>query len=80
MDRIEKKIDFDSINKRITEEDLDISIIRIIYKGLTKREIGELSTKQATVDLKEDELLAKYPSDLNPLYKGKAVAVLYLGA
>ena len=40
----------------------------------------QLNLKQETVDLGEGKLLARYPQDLNPLYKNKAVGILYLGA
>ncbi len=61
-------------------KDMDINIIRIIYKGLTDEEFKELKIKQEAVDLEEGKALARYPSDLKPLYKNKAVGVLYLGA
>ncbi len=80
MDKLEKNVDFDSVNKNIDKEGLDINLIRVIYKGLTEGELIELSLKQETVDLEEGKVLAKYPSDLNPLYKNKAVGILYLGA
>ncbi len=80
MGKLETKVDFDSINKHIKEEGLDINIIRIIYDGLTKNERKELEAKQGATILKEGEVLARFPSDFNPLYKDKAVGVLYLGA
>jgi len=80
MDKFEEKVDFDSVNKNIKKEGLDTNLIRIIYRGLTKEELMQLNLKQETVDLGEGKLLARYPQDLNPLYKNKAVGILYLGA
>jgi len=80
MDKLEKKVDFDSVNRQIKEESLSINIIRIVYKGLTEEELRELSIKQEAVDLKEGKVLTRYPLSLKPLYKDKATGVLYLGA
>jgi len=57
-----------------------IEAIEEFSKGLTKEELMQLNLKQETVDLGEGKLLARYPQDLNPLYKNKAVGILYLGA
>ncbi len=46
MDKLEKRVDFDSVNKNIDKEGLDINLIRIIDKGLTEGELIELSLKQ----------------------------------
>ena len=80
MDKFEKRVDFDSVNKHIEEEGLDINIIRIIYKDLTQEEFRELQVKQEAVKLEAGKVLARYPSSLKPLHKDKAVGALYLGA
>lgn len=80
MDKLEKRVDFEKARENIKKEGLDIGLIRIIYKGLTGGELIELSLKQETVELEEGKVLARYPIDLNPLYKEKAVGILYLGA
>ncbi len=79
-DETEETVDFEAVKRNIWKDHLDITLIRVIYKGLTAKEVGELKKKQSAEDLKNGKMLATYPSDFTPLYQDKAVGILYLGA
>ena len=63
------RVDFDAVKKNIWKDHLEISLIKIIYGGLTMEEVRELNTTQSVEDLKDGKMLATYPSDFTPLYQ-----------
>ncbi|KXB07566.1 hypothetical protein AKJ51_01080 [candidate division MSBL1 archaeon SCGC-AAA382A20] len=79
-DDLEEKVDFDAVKKEISEGELDIRYIRIIYEGLTEEEIKKLQKQDDRVEVKDKKVIAPYPSDSNPLYQDKATGILYLPA
>ncbi len=74
-----KSVNFNSINRNIKKEGLDIGYIRIIYEDLTEDEIYRVKIFQGGEDLKKGNVLSLYPENLKPLYPNKATGVLYLG-
>lgn len=75
-----KKIDFKIIKENIKKENLDMDIIRIIYKGLSKAELAKLGKKQSYEIVNARTVLGAYPKDSKPLFPSKAKGMWYLGA
>ena len=75
-----KKVDFKRVKKNIKKDNLDVRLIRIVYRGLTKKELVELAKKQEYKIIGKGKVLATYPDDFNPLFPKRATEILYLGA
>ena len=74
------EIDFEAVERNIKKDNLDVSLIRIIYEGLTGLEAKEIIEHQGGRDIGSGKVLGNYPKDRNPLYKEKIKGMLYLGA
>ena len=74
------EVDFEAIEISIKRDNLDISLIRIIYEGLTGLEAREVMEHQGGRNIGAGKFLGNYPKDRNPLYKEKIKGMLYLGA
>ena len=74
------EVDFETVERNIKRDNLDISLIRIIYEGLTGLEAKEIMKHQGGRDIGSGKFLGNYPKDRNTLYKEKAKGIIYLGA
>jgi len=74
-------VDFREVMRNAVKEGIDLQEIAIKYENLTSDEVEVLESRQTITNrLPGGGLLAKFPKDGEPLFPGKATAVLYLGA
>lgn len=74
-------VDFSEVMRNAAKQGIDLQQITIKYENLTSDEVKLLESRQViTSRLAGGGLLAKFPIEGEPLFPGKATAVLYLGA
>ena len=74
-------VDFSEVMRNAAHKGIDLQKIAIKYENLTSDEVEMLESRQMITNrLPGGGLLAKFPKDGEPLFPGKATAVLYLEA
>jgi len=76
-----KKVDFDAVKRNAREQGVPLSEIAILYCDLSPAEEKELKDRGLAVHISPGgRMIAKFPTDENPMFPDKAVGVHTLGA
>jgi hypothetical protein len=73
-------VDFAEVRRNAAKDGIDVREIAIHYEGLTADEIKQLEAHQDISHRSLKGVIAKFPTEGDPLFPEKATSVHHLGA